>query len=93
MPFTVTMQCASKQTSDFSAYFLERGKLTAIAQGGMIAMVVDLSLTRKIVDCHESADGSRDRLQTHSFVALFLLVNVFMGVVGTYRTRRRNSET
>ena len=92
MPFTVTIRVLPEaDRSDFSAYFL---KEIAPAIEVDNVMVMNLVPYEKIVDCHESADGSRDRLQTHSFVALFLLVNVFMGVVGTfwYRTRRRRSE-
>lgn len=42
----------------------------------------------------EVMNGDTDKVNTQSVVALFLLVNVFLGLIGTFwvRTRRRRSE-
>lgn len=42
----------------------------------------------------EVLNGDTDRVNTHTVVVLFLLINVFLGLVGTFwfRTRRRRSE-
>ena len=42
----------------------------------------------------EVMNGDVDRVNTQTLVAFFLLVNVFLGLIGTfwYRTRRRRSE-
>lgn len=77
--------------SGFPAYFMKE-IAPAIAVDN--AMVLNLLPYTKTMDSFEQVNGDRDRFQTHSFIALFLLVNVFMGIVGTfwYRTRRRRSE-
>lgn len=77
--------------SNFSDYFMRE---IAPAIGVDNVMVLNLLSYSKTIDSFEQINGDHDRLQTHSFIALFLLVNVFMGIVGTfwYRTRRRRSE-
>lgn len=76
---------------DFPAYFMKE-IVPAIEVDNM--MVLNLLPYTTSMESFEQINGDRDRLQTHSFIALFLLVNVFMGIVGTfwYRTRRRRSE-
>lgn len=77
--------------SDFSAYFQK--EIAPLIEVDNV-MVLNLLPYTKTMDSSEQVEGHRDRLQTHSFIALFLLVNVFMGIVDTFwfRTRRRRSE-
>lgn len=77
--------------SDFPDYFMRE---IAPVIGVDNVMVLNLLPYSKTMDSFEQINGDRDRLQIHSFIALFLLVNVFMGIVGTfwYRTRRRRNE-
>ncbi|WP_455673795.1 ABC transporter permease [Phocaeicola sp.] len=77
--------------SDFPAYFMK--EIAPVVEVDNV-MVLGLIPYTQTIDSFEQVNGDRDRLQIHSFIALFLLVNVFMGIVGTfwYRTRRRRSE-
>ncbi|MCD7923822.1 MAG: hypothetical protein LUI85_03645 [Bacteroides sp.] len=77
--------------ADFQAYF-QQEVVPSIEVDNV--MVLNILPYTKTIDSYEQWRGDRDRLQTHSFIALFLLVNVFMGIVGTfwYRTRRRRGE-
>lgn len=82
---------ADADRPDFPAYFQEKYVSSIEVDDVMVLNVVPYT---QIIDCHEYSNGTRDRLQTHVFIALFLLVNVFMGIVGTfwYRTRCRRGE-
>lgn len=56
--------------------------------------VVDAVPYTQQQDEFEVLNGDTDRVNTHTVVVIFLLINVFLGLVGTFwfRTRRRRSE-
>lgn len=76
---------------DFRQYFLE-SVAPKLDMDNMF--VVDAIPYEQQQKEFEILYGDTDRVNTHTVVVMFLLVNVFLGLVGTFwfRTRRRRSE-
>lgn len=76
---------------DFRQHFLDQVAPTLDIDN---MFVVDVIPYTQQQEEFEVLCGDTDRVNTHTIVVIFLLVNVFLGLVGTFwfRTRRRRSE-
>lgn len=77
--------------ADFRQEFLNKIAPTLGVDNLFVVDVVPYAVVR---DKFEALTGDVDRVNTHTIIVLFLLANVFLGLIGTfwYRTRRRRSE-
>ena len=78
-------------TPDFRARFNREIAPTLDVDNVFVADAVPYTTDQHLF---EVMNGDVDRVNTQTVVAFFLLVNVFLGLIGTfwYRTRRRRSE-
>lgn len=78
-------------TPDFRRTFLEK---VAPALDVDDCFVTDLVPYSETLHSYEQVMGEMNTVQSSAFIAAFLLINVFLGLIGTfwYRTRRRRSE-
>ena len=78
-------------TPDFRQHFLDKIAPTLDVDNLFIVDAVPYTTMR---DRFETLRGDTDRVNTHTVIILFLLANVFLGLIGTFwfRTRRRRSE-
>ena len=76
---------------DFRQNFLDKIAPTLDVDNLFVVDAVPYTTMR---DRYETLRGDTDRVNTHTVIILFLLANVFLGLIGTFwfRTRRRRSE-
>lgn len=78
-------------TPDFRQHFLDKIAPTLSVDNLFVVDAVPYTVLR---DRFEALNGDTDRVNTHAVIVIFLLANVFLGLIGTFwfRTRRRRSE-
>lgn len=76
---------------DFRRAFLEKVAPTLDVDDCFVTDLIPYSETLR---SYEQMSGEMNTVQSSAFIAAFLLINVFLGLIGTfwYRTRRRRSE-
>ena len=92
MPIDITFRVKPEaDNADFRQHFLDKIAPTLDVDNLFVVVAVPYTSLR---DRYEVMRGDTDRVNTHTVIILFLLANVFLGLVGIFwfRTRRRRSE-